>query len=112
MLLSCLKEKGCLIKGCMTYVFTNYTFIPGEPTLPDEMYDEECGNCRPMEDVKKKRHPWASPGSAPVFGEGCGVNGGNPNGCLLPEDDDRPYGACCAYVRLLAHYKNKLRIFC
>ena len=30
----------------------------------------ECGN-----------HPWLAPGTAPVWGEGCGANGGNPYGC-------------------------------
>ena len=30
---------------------------------------------------KDMSHPWASPGSAPIHGEGCGANGGNPNGC-------------------------------
>ena len=101
---------GCSVKGCATYVLTNYTFIPGDPTLPDEMYDEECGNCRPIEDVKSRKHPWASPGTAPVFGEGCGAAGGNPYGCLCGEkapgapnfcygNDTRPYGSCCQYVR-------------
>ena len=31
---------------------------------------------------KNKKMPWSSPGSAPIFGDGCGVNGGNPNGCI------------------------------
>ena len=26
-------------------------------------------------------NPWTSPGAAPVFGNGCGLNGGNPGGC-------------------------------
>ena len=26
-------------------------------------------------------HPWNSPGAAPTFGNGCGLNGGNPDGC-------------------------------
>ena len=45
-------------------------------------------------------------GTAPVVGNGCGVNGGNLIGCLCPEDgsnycygdDDRDNGACCAKV--------------
>ena len=31
---------------------------------------------------KNKQNPWSSPGSAPIFGDGCGVNGGNPDGCI------------------------------
>ena len=26
-------------------------------------------------------HPWNSPGAAPTYGDGCGLNGGNPDGC-------------------------------
>ena len=74
--------------------FTNYTFIPGQPTLPNEMYDQWAN----IKKIKKKKHPWTAPGSAPAFGEGCGVNGGNPNGCKIPNIDTRPYGSCCAQV--------------
>ena len=90
----------CRIQGCANYVYTNYTFIPGEPTLPDEMYDTNCATCPSIEEIKSRKNPWASPGSAPVYGEGCGANGGNPNGCMLPEVDNRPYGSCCVYVRV------------
>ena len=43
-------------------------------------------------------NPWAAPGTAPVYGEGCGVNGGNPfpNGCNQPNADPNPYGTCCS----------------
>ena len=88
----------CRIQGCANYVYTNYTFIPGEPTLPDEMYDMDCATCLGLEETKRRKNPWTSPGSAPVYGEGCGANGGNPNGCMLPEVDNRPYGSCCVYV--------------
>ena len=91
-------------EGCKFDYFTNHTFIPGEPTLPDEMYD--ANNEAQIEDAKASGHPWSSPGTAPVFGEGCGANGGNPFGCQCQEvgtngcygTDDRPYGSCCAQV--------------
>ena len=82
--------------------FTNYTFIPGQPTLPDDMYDWSQWD-NPQE-IKDAKHPWSSPGSAPVFGGGCGAAGGSPLGCFCHEegpvnycygDDDRPYGYCC-----------------
>ena len=41
--------------------------------MPDYMQDQFI---KPT-----KNHPWAAPGTAPIYGEGCGVNGGNPNGC-------------------------------
>ena len=57
--------------------FTNFTVIPGDATLPDEMYDQWV----PRESSGAGLHPWNAPGTAPTFGNGCGVNGGNPNGC-------------------------------
>ena len=74
--------------------FTNYTFISGEPTLPRNMYDNWSSSMR-VEGVKRKGHPWTSPGSAPTYGEGCGANGGNPNGCQR----GNTYGSCCAQAR-------------
>ena len=58
--------------------FTNFTHIPGEATLPDEMYDEWS---HPDDYPRILSNPWASPGTAPIWGEGCGANGGNPLGC-------------------------------
>ena len=55
--------------------YTNNTVIPGNATLPMDMFDDG----KPAGWVLK--NPWAAPGSAPVYGEGCGVNGGNPDGC-------------------------------
>ena len=64
-------------RKCRTWMgisewYTNYTYIPGEPTLPEDMYDEFS---------RHSNQPWSAPGTAPTWGEGCGANGGNPNGC-------------------------------
>ena len=57
--------------------YTNYTMISGEPTLqPQDMYDKWNNPNKPGKKFMKK-NPWNAPGSAPVYGEGCGVNGGN-----------------------------------
>jgi len=94
---------GSSVRGSAKDWFTNHTFIPGEPTIPDDMYDAE--NSARLDALKRKKHPWTSPGTAPTFGEGCGANGGNPNGCQCKEEgpinfcygnEDRPYGSCCA----------------
>ena len=42
--------------------------------------------------------PWAAPGSTPIIGEGCGVQGGNPfgsgpNGCKTASE--HVVGRCC-----------------
>ena len=96
---------GSSVRGSAKDWFTNHTFIPGEPTIPDDMYDAE--NSARLDALKRKKHPWTSPGTAPTFGEGCGANGGNPNGCQCKEEgpinfcygnEDRPYGSCCAQV--------------
>ena len=83
------KCSNSIFKGRKTDWFTNYTYV-STPTLPDDMYDGE--NERP----KKKFNPWGSPGKAPIYGEGCGANGGNPNGCNGHEADSNPYGTCCS----------------
>ena len=57
-----------------------------------------------LQQWKDSKHPWTSPGSSPVFGNGCGASGGAPFGCLCQDDtplnncfgdDTRPYGSCC-----------------
>jgi len=83
-------------KGHSTTWFTNFTFIPGSgPSMPDEMYDDYPLN--PVEvDGVKRWNPWSQPGSAPVFGQGCGANGGNPDGCHGCGVDGIFYGGCKA----------------
>ena len=71
---------------------TNYTMVPlgMEPMEDEDMFDEWLDPDRrvtwvPQEDESlpwtKRYNPWNAPGSAFVFGNGCGVNGGNPSGC-------------------------------
>ena len=48
-----------------------------EVTLPEDMFDDSD----PL-DSEAGLHPWNSPGAAPTYGDGCGLNGGNPDGCL------------------------------
>ena len=73
---------GCVDKPWNSWYswFTNFTFVE-EKTIPDEFLDTETGSTHW---VTGGLHPWNSPGAAPVFGDGCGVNGGNPfpTGCL------------------------------
>ena len=40
------------------------------------------------------RQPWAAPGRTPSLGGGCGVYGGNPNGCPA-HNDTRAAGSDC-----------------
>jgi len=77
-------------KGGPNDWFTNKAKIPGEPTLPRDMYDDKYSD-KEVERIKTKKTPWNSPGSAPIEGEGCGVNGGNPEGC----NAGNTYGSCC-----------------
>ena len=88
------KCSGARLMGGANDWFTNYTFIPGQPTLPRNMYDTWSSD-RKVEALQRRGHPWTSPGSAPTFGEGCGANGGNPYGCQRGDT----YGSCCAQAR-------------
>lgn len=94
---------GSSVQGGAKEWFTNHTFIPGEPTIPDDMY--HATSYAKIQALKRLKHPWTSPGTAPTFGEGCGASGGNPNGCQCKEEgpvnfcygnEERPYGSCCA----------------
>ena len=73
---------------------TNGTYIPEdqESTLPKTMSANSNGP-NGYDYLMEKRHPWAAPGTADIYGGGCGVNGGNPNGCW--KEDPYSYGHCC-----------------
>jgi len=71
--------------------FSNYTFISGEPTLPDYMRTFQDANFGGFPYDWTKTNPWRHPGSAPVWSP-CGVAGGNPNGC--PEGEGAPGDDC------------------
>jgi len=84
--------------NCMWY--TNYTHIPGEPTLDPTL--RTFANIDPDYEWWVVTNPWMSPGSAPVVTP-CGAAGGNPYGCPAgaPEgpgqDCGGPYGGGFSY---------------
>jgi len=87
-------SSSAFVKGWTTDWFTNDTRIPGEgESMPPQMYGVGSGGF-PLPYWMAK-NPWTQPGTAPMFGEGCGVNGGNPNGCDLDCGDSCPFGTCC-----------------
>jgi len=68
--------------------FTNETFIPGEPTLPDDMltYPDKTAGL----DILDWNHmPWRAPGSAHVNSP-CGVPGGVKEGLQTAPGHSRP----------------------
>merc|ERR1712032_1480968 len=54
--------------------FSNNVEIPGEPSIPEEFYTVRNGG---TPDVFATS-PWRAPGTAPVYGSGCGAAGGGP----------------------------------
>ena len=68
-------SNGCSRTAGRTAWFTNYTVVP-KVTIEEDMFDKWAPR-----DSGAGLHPWNSPGSAPTFGNGCGLNGGNPDGC-------------------------------
>ena len=54
------------------------TVIPGEKTLDPSM--RSFPQLERLGDTSFDKHPWMSPGSAPVYSP-CGVYYGNPYGC-------------------------------
>ena len=85
----------------MNDFFLNFTVIPskfgGKPTISKDMFDEWLPEWRTktwgFPPAGWGLHPWNAPGSAPVWGNGCGVNGGNPKGCGGFVGD--VFGHCC-----------------
>merc|ERR1712236_54359 len=71
---------------CVSKWFTNNTFIPGEPTIPENMLGEGGHDS----------NPWFAPGTAPVFSP-CGTYGGNLHGCR--NDRVEKFGDCCSETR-------------
>jgi len=61
--------------------------------MSPEMYG--TGRTRIKVEGEWRYNPWAQPGTAPVYGEGCGANGGNPTGCQGDYEDSSPFGTCC-----------------
>jgi len=83
-------NRGCNL-GVMAF-FTNYTFV-GERTIEKEYIAPHVPYKLSGSAWRWNLNPWNSPGSAKTFGEGCGVGGGNPWGCIgNPHDEE---GRCC-----------------
>lgn len=59
------------------FYFNNNVEIPGPGTLPQTARSMEPEVVGGKYDVWRT-HPWRAPGTAPVFGSGCGVAGGHP----------------------------------
>jgi len=77
-------------QGSACLWFNNYTFIPGKPTLDPSMSSLP----QKFEEFSLKKHPWTSPGSAPLYSP-CGAAGANPNGCL--GESSQEFGDFCDY---------------
>jgi len=73
------KGGDCSLGEC--YWFSNNVEIPGEPTLPNEARSVQLNVTGTPNDVYRTS-PWRAPGSAKVYGSGCGSAGGGPVGYL------------------------------
>jgi len=74
-----------IVYGNQCMWFSNYTFIPGEPTLDPALWTYPYPFFA--------RHPWRAPGHAPVWSP-CGAAGGNPRGCPI---GDEKHGKNCPF---------------
>lgn len=100
---------GEATQGCLPEWYSNYTHIPGDPTIsatsplttvvncvthPTAKWCDLNGTVLPGVGVVDlpdwtKKNPWRAPGTAPVWSP-CGVDGGNPWGC--PKGNPNPDG--------------------
>ena len=67
-------SNGCSKDAGRNAWFTNYTGVE-ERTIGEEFIESNRSHSEPG------FHPWNSPGAAMTYGDGCGLNGGNPDGC-------------------------------
>jgi len=58
--------------------FSHNVSIPGEPTLNDERFRTMNVKVQSGPTDWSRKYPWRAPGTAPVFGSGCGSAGGGP----------------------------------
>merc|ERR1719447_1564064 len=63
------------------YWFTNNMEIEGEPTLPNKYRSVQLNVTGQPQDVYATS-PWRAPGTAKVYGNGCGSAGGGPVGYM------------------------------
>jgi len=82
--------------------YTDFTEIPGEPTLNKEEFRTFNVKVHSGPDDYSRKNPWRAPGTAPVAGSGCGLLGGAlkpylPSaGHLLPNHPNGTDGAVVA----------------
>ncbi|CAE7916846.1 unnamed protein product, partial [Symbiodinium sp. KB8] len=79
---------SCAYDDCMWY--SDFVRIPGKPTVNDEQSRTFNVKVHGGDKDWSKKNPWRAPGTAPVFGSGCGIFGGlvdpveDSAGSLLP----------------------------
>ena len=75
--------------GRVDFHFDVYAPIPDKSAACNGTTGNRCRFWMPRGDdwftnntyTKSKQTPAFAPGEAPIYGSGCGANGGNPNGC-------------------------------
>eukprot|EP00912_Choanoflagellata_sp_UC4_P000987 UC4_evm9s607 len=77
------RNGGSLAKGgdCRNgacFWFSNNVEIPGKPTLPKQFWSVNNNVTEGAPNDLFATSPWRAPGSAPVYGSGCGSAGGGP----------------------------------
>merc|ERR1712241_1049789 len=97
-------SSSALDRGWTTEWFTNFTFAAGEPSMSEEMYSDKRVSIK--YEGEERYNPWSQPGTAPIYGQGCGANGGNPNGCNGDHYDPSPFGTCCGGGRKNGQWKS------
>eukprot|EP00439_Symbiodinium_sp_Y106_P064527 s463_g10.t1 len=79
---------SCAFDDCMWY--SDFVTIPGKPTVNDAQSRTFNVKVHGGDQDWSKKNPWRAPGTAPVFGSGCGIFGGRVDpvedsaGSLLP----------------------------
>eukprot|EP00437_Effrenium_voratum_P054529 CAMPEP_0181533966 /NCGR_PEP_ID=MMETSP1110-20121109/73449_1 /TAXON_ID=174948 /ORGANISM="Symbiodinium sp., Strain CCMP421" /LENGTH=413 /DNA_ID=CAMNT_0023665205 /DNA_START=54 /DNA_END=1296 /DNA_ORIENTATION=+ len=65
---------SCAFDDCIWY--SDFVTIPGEPLVNKEAHRTFNVKTQSGESDWSRKNPWRAPGTAPIFGSGCGVYGG------------------------------------
>lgn len=82
-------EKAANCQNGACFWFSQPAYIPGEPTNNEEEFRTYNVKVKNGPTDWSRKSPWRAPGTAPVFGSGCGLAGGNveviKNGGIAPD---------------------------
>jgi len=90
-------ESGRRVRSIKSWL-TDQAYLGGHGDQYEGVGNVTNPECKPYQAYCIRKAPWASPGTAPSLGGGCGIFGGNPYGCPAG-NDTREKGSTCGQFK-------------